>query len=91
MTQTRHSIECLTLTSFLFNRRDISLDPFSGSGTAVTAARCTNRYCYGIEFDAHDVDTIMRCLRAFKGQCAILDSSGRSSDDIEEENYGCHD
>jgi hypothetical protein len=38
MTQTPRSIEYLMFAALLLNARDISLDPFSGSGTAVIAA-----------------------------------------------------
>jgi DNA modification methylase len=41
-------------------RRDLILDPFLGSGTAVIAAERSGRRCYGLELDPLYVDTIIR-------------------------------
>jgi DNA modification methylase len=69
-------------------RGDVVLDAFLGSGTTVIAAERTGRVCYGIELDPRYVDTIIRRWQAFTGQSAIQASTGRSFNEIEEENNG---
>jgi DNA modification methylase len=69
-------------------RGDIVLDPFLGSGTSVIAAERTGRVCYGIELDPRYVDTIVRRWQIFTGQDAIQESTGRTFNEIEEENHG---
>jgi DNA modification methylase len=67
-------------------RGDIVLDPFLGSGTTVIAAERTGRVCYGIELDSRYVDTIIRRWQTFTGQNAIQESTGRTFNEIEENN-----
>jgi DNA modification methylase len=69
-------------------RGDIVLDPFLGSGTTVIAAERTGRVCCGIELDPCYVDTIVRRWQAFTGQSAIQESTGRTFNQVEEENNG---
>ncbi len=67
---------------------EVVLDAFSGSGTTVIAGERTGRVCYGIELNPHNVDTIVRRWQDFTGQNAIQESTGRTFNEIEEENYG---
>lgn len=48
-------------------REGIVLDGFAGSGTTLVAAEKTGRRGYGIEFDPHYVDTIIRRFEAVYG------------------------
>jgi DNA modification methylase len=63
-------------------RGDIVLDAFLGSGTTMMAAERTGRRCYGLEFDAAYVDTIVRRWQALTGGGALHAVSGRSFDDL---------
>jgi DNA modification methylase len=67
-------------------RGGIVLDGFLGSGTTLIAAERTGRVCYGLELDPVYVDTIVRRWQAFTGKHAIHLFSGRSFNQIEEEN-----
>jgi DNA modification methylase len=69
-------------------RGDIVLDPFLGSGTSVIAAERTGRVCHGIELDPRYVDTIVRRWQVFTGHSAIQESTGRTFNEIEEEDHG---
>jgi len=69
-------------------RGDVVLDTFLGSGTTVIAAERTGRVCYGIELDPRYVDTIVRRWQVFTGQSAVQESTGRTFNEIEEENNG---
>ena len=52
-------------------RRDIILDPFMGSGTAILACERTGRRCYGLELDPLYVDTAIRRWQNMTGEDAI--------------------
>jgi len=67
-------------------RGDIVLDAFLGSGTTVIASERTGRVCYGIELEPRYIDTIVRRWQSFTGQSSIQESTGRSFNEIEEEN-----
>jgi hypothetical protein len=69
-------------------RGDLVLDPFVGSGTTVIAAERTGRICFGLELDPRALDTTIRRWQAFTRQSAIQESTGRTFDEIEEENHG---
>jgi DNA modification methylase len=69
-------------------RGDMVLDPFLGSGTTLIAAERTGRVCHGIELDPRYVDTIVRRWQTFTGQNAVQESTGRTFNQIEEENRG---
>jgi len=69
-------------------RGDIVLDPFLGSGTSVTAAERTGRVCNGIELDPGYVDVAVRRWQAFTGQSAVLESTGLTFRETEEQNNG---
>ena len=67
---------------------DIVLDPFLGSGTTVIAAERTGRICYGIELDPRNVDVIVRRWQSFTGQTAVQEATGRTFNEIEQEQHG---
>jgi DNA modification methylase len=67
------------------SHHDIVLDPFLGSGTTVIASERTGRVCYGIELDAHYVDTVVRRWQSFTGLSAIHSVSGRTFVQLEQE------
>jgi DNA modification methylase len=69
-------------------RGDLVLDPFVGSGTTVIAAERTGRISYGMDLDPMYVDTAVRRWQSFTGQSAILDSTGRSFNELEKEGDG---
>jgi DNA modification methylase len=69
-------------------RGDVVLDAFLGSGTTVIASERTGRTCYGIELDPRYVDTIVRRWQAFTGQSAVQESTGRTFNEMEEQNNG---
>lgn len=50
------------------SRRQLVVDCFMGSGTAIIAAQCTGRVCYGIERDARYCDVIVARWEALTGQ-----------------------
>ena len=50
--------------------REIVLDPFGGSGTAIIAAEQLNRRCYMIELDPKYADTILESWETFTGEKA---------------------
>lgn len=52
-------------------RRDIILDPFIGSGTALLACERTGRHCYGMELDTVYVDTAITRWQNMTGDDAI--------------------
>jgi DNA modification methylase len=63
-------------------RGDIILDPFMGSGTTIVAAERAGRRAYGIEVDPAYVDVAVRRWQNFTKRDAILDSSGRTFDEV---------
>lgn len=52
--------------------REIVLDPFGGSGTAIIAAEQLNRRCYMIELDPKYADTILERWETFTGEKAKM-------------------
>ena len=52
-------------------RRDIILDPFMGSGTAILACERTGRHCFGMELDPVYVDTAILRWQNLTGENAI--------------------
>lgn len=62
---------------------DIILDPFGGSGTTLIACDETDRKCFMIELDPKYVDTIIRRWQKHTGKSAILESTGKSFDEVE--------
>jgi DNA modification methylase len=63
-------------------RGAIVYDPFLGSGTTLIAAETTDRSCYGLEIDPAYVDVIVRRWQQLTGKSAVLESDGRSFDDV---------
>jgi len=57
-------------------------EPFSGSGTTIIAAEMTGRACHAIELNPAYVDVAVKRWQAFTGKAAVLESDGRSFDDI---------
>ncbi len=59
-------------------RREIILDPFIGSGTAILACERTGRHCYGMELDPLYVDTAIRRWQNLTGEDAIHAVTGKT-------------
>jgi DNA modification methylase len=72
-------------------RRDIVLDPFSGSGTTMIAAEQTGRWARVIELDPQYVDVALRRWQAYTGKQAILMATGRTFDEVEDERRALND
>lgn len=58
------------------HRKDLILDPFSGSGTILIACERTGRYARAIELDPKYVDVAIRRWERFTGEAAIHTESG---------------
>jgi hypothetical protein len=63
-------------------------DPFLGSGTTLIAAEQTGRVCYGVELDPKYIDVICRRWQQYTGKLAVLESDGRTFDELAEERIG---
>lgn len=57
-------------------------EPFSGSGTTIIAAEMTGRHCYAMELNPPYVDVAVKRWQDFTGQKAVLESNGRTFDEI---------
>ena len=57
-------------------------EPFMGSGTTLIVAETTGRVCLGIELNPAYVDVAVQRWQQLIGQKTILDSDGRSFDEI---------
>lgn len=66
-------------------RRDIVLDPFSGSGTTIVAAEKTGRRARAIEIAPGYVDVGIRRWQAYTGRRAALAATGQSFEEVEAE------
>ncbi|QNP45633.1 DNA modification methylase [Sphingomonas sediminicola] len=64
------------------SRGDTVLDPFLGSGSTLVAAEITSRKCVGIDLDPGYVDLAVRRWQSWTGRDAVLESSGRTFNDI---------
>jgi DNA modification methylase len=62
--------------------RDIVLDPFGGSGSALIACEKAGRQARLVELDPRYCDVIIRRFQDYAGKAAILDGDGRSVDEI---------
>ena len=62
--------------------RDTVLDPFAGSGSTLIACEKTGRQARLIELDPKYCDVIIRRFEEFSGKRALLESDGRSFDEI---------
>jgi DNA modification methylase len=58
------------------HRKDVILDPFSGSGTILIACERTGRYARAIELDPKYVDVAVRRWERFTGEAAVHTESG---------------
>ncbi len=58
------------------SRGDLILDPFLGSGTTLLAAHETKRIGYGLEYDPHYVDVILRRWVAQTGELPVHAKTG---------------
>lgn len=63
----------------------IVVDPFGGSGTTLIACEQLNRKCYMMEIDPKYCDVIIRRWQKLTGQQAILESNGKSFEEINSE------
>ncbi len=63
--------------------KDVVVDMFLGSGTALLAAEGVGRRCFGVEIDPMYVDLAIRRWQALTGRAAVLESSGRTFGDLE--------
>ncbi|MHC4406426.1 MAG: site-specific DNA-methyltransferase [Planctomycetota bacterium] len=63
-------------------RRDIVLDPFTGSGTTLIAAERTGRAGYGLELDPLYVDTAVRRWERFTDEKAVHAETGLPFDEL---------
>ena len=61
---------------------DILYDPFLGSGSTLIAAERGNRICYGLEIGPAYVDRIVLRWQNLTGRQAVLESSGRSFEEM---------
>lgn len=59
-------------------------DPFSGSGTTIIACEQTGRKARAAEIDPHYCDVAVRRWQNFTGRDAVLESSGESFSQIEQ-------
>lgn len=62
-------------------------EPFSGSGTTIIAGEMTGRAVYAMELNPPYVDVAIKRWQDFTGQKAILESTGRSFEDMASERY----
>jgi DNA modification methylase len=64
------------------NRGEVVYDPFLGSGTSIIAAETTKRICYGLEINPIYCDIALRRWQTFTGKASILESDGRTFDQV---------
>lgn len=57
-------------------------DPFVGSGTTIIAAEQTGRSCYAMEISPQYCDVAVRRWEAFTGEKAILESTGKTFEEV---------
>ena len=62
--------------------RDIVLDPFGGSGSTLVACEKTGRQARLIELEPKYSDVIVRRFQEYSGKVAVLESEGRSFNEI---------
>jgi DNA modification methylase len=66
-------------------RGDLVLDPFCGSGTILIAAERTGRKARALEIDPQYVDVAVRRWQTYSGKTAILESTGQTFEEVEEQ------
>ena len=62
--------------------RDIVLDPFGGSGSTLVACEKTGRQARLIELEPKYSDVIVRRFQEYSGKVVVLESEGRSFNEI---------
>jgi DNA modification methylase len=62
-------------------------EPFSGSGTCLMAAEITERACHAIELNPAYVDVAIQRWQKFTGQEAILESTGKTYEEMKDVRY----
>jgi DNA modification methylase len=65
--------------------RDIVLDPFGGSGTTLIACEKAGRMARLMELDPKYCDVIARRWQEWTGEVAVLETGGRSLDELAEQ------
>ena len=70
----------------LMNRSRGVIDCFCGTGTSIIAAEKLGKIGYGIELDPKYCDVIINRWQDFTGEKAVLQSSGKTFDDLKAEN-----
>ena len=66
------------------HNENIILDPFGKSGTTLIACEETDRICYMMESAPKLVDSIVRRWQQHTGESAILESNGKSFEELGE-------
>ncbi|MDR0555551.1 MAG: site-specific DNA-methyltransferase [Holosporaceae bacterium] len=61
---------------------ELILDLFGGSGTTLIACKETDRRCCMMELDTKYVDTIIRRWQKYTNQKAILESTGKTFEEV---------
>lgn len=64
------------------------LDLFLGSGSTLIACQKTNRKCFGMELDEHYCDVIVNRWQNYTGKKAVLESNGKTYDELKDPNVG---
>lgn len=83
---TQKPVECMARPIRNHGGKDDDVfDPFLGSGTTLIAAEQLGRKCYGLELEPKYVDVIVRRWSKLTGKPAILESSGKTFDEVAEE------
>ncbi len=65
-------------------QENIILDIFGGSGSTLIACEQLNRKCFMMEIDPKYCDVIIRRWQKLTGRSAVLESTGKTFDEIEE-------
>jgi DNA modification methylase len=65
-------------------RNDLVLDPFSGSGTTLIAAKKTGKRARAVEIDCHCCDLAIRRWEVFTGKAAVLSAAGETFEEVAE-------
>lgn len=66
-------------------------EPFCGSGTTIIAGEMEGRHIYAMELDERYCDVIVRRWQEFAGKQAVLESDGRTFDQVNEARKGGED
>ena len=64
---------------------EVVFEPFAGSGSQFIAAQQLKRRCFGIEIEPGYCDVVCRRFANLTGIAAVLESSGRTFDQVAEE------